>query len=112
MHFEEPDCGVNRINARLVSDREEGADFQIDNQIFRAADTQLRVSGNGHSLDDLAKHVGELDPEGAPGVITVDHEIRVVVEPIGEHVDQRQFVRFKGPLQIVELEPLPENLAG
>ncbi|HVA10903.1 MAG TPA: hypothetical protein VNG32_01930, partial [Candidatus Dormibacteraeota bacterium] len=88
------------------------SDFQIGQTIFKATNTQIRVSGNGRSLEDLSKHVAERDPEGAPGVITVDPEIRVVVEPIGEHVDQRQLIRFKGPLQIVERVPLPENLAG
>ncbi len=112
MHFEEAKVGVSRVQARLASDREGGADFQIGKAIFRAADTQIRVSATARSLEDLEQHVAERDPEGAPGVITVDPDIRVVVEPVGEHVDQRQLIRFKGPLQIVELEPLPENLAG
>jgi hypothetical protein len=102
MHLEKGTSGVNTVKSKLITDLEGGADYQIGKMVFRGADNEIIASGDRSDTDELADHVAERDPEGAPGVISVDRGIRVIVKPIGENARGRKPEIFPGPLQIIE----------
>jgi hypothetical protein len=107
MHLGEGKIGSGSVHARIVSDLEGGVEFHIARLAFSSADYAIKVSGAGRSIDVLNDHVAERDPDGAPGVISVDPGIRVVAEPIGDNAGERKKELFKGPLEIIELPAQP-----